>query len=149
MMPVEPVVGEAALRALMPRLRRYRFGAIHVHHTDTPALLRALRTVLPSLVEVDLLEGRSGTEIEALLAHDVVTWSEEASVTVPAVLTGSEALWTALATRKQEDAWRALTLSETPLAPRLLLLHSPHFLDRYREALAGAPEPQRFVRWTS
>ena len=139
----------ARLGVLLRHLRRYRVGAIYAPPDARAHVVRAFRTAVPEGATIDLLDGLDSGSLDGLLARDVVDWTEARDCAMPALVLHAEAVWSPLAPRKLGDAWRALVLSETPPAPRVLLIHSPAFVDQLAAAFASSPEPERLVHWNS
>ena len=137
----------ARLGALLSRLRRYRVGAVYAPFAARDAVARAFVGAAPGGATLDLLEGLAPGALDTLLSRDVVVRTEAGGRAAPLLINHSEALWSPLSPRKLGDAWRALALSEAPPAPRVLLLHSPFFLDRLDVAFTGSPQPGRLLRW--
>lgn len=134
----------AGLEALVGRLVRYGIGAVYAPpRTDVS---EALRTILPDVQTVDVLDGLAPSTLDALLARDAAALAEAPRLLGPALIVGIEAVWSTLAPDKLEDAWRRIALSEPP-SPRLLLLRSPHFLDRLDRAFGASPRSSRLFRW--
>ena len=131
---------------LLGRLRRYRVGAVYVPPRGRGGVVAAVAGVASGVQTLDVLDGLGPAALDALLARDVVERTEAVGLDAPALVVGSEALWSPLALGKLDDVWRALVLTERPPAPRLLVLHSPLFLDRLERAFAGSPEPARLLR---
>lgn len=136
-----------ALGSLLSHLRRYRVGAVYAPPSRRAEIARVLAEVAPESVTLNLLNDITPEALDVLLARDVVARAEGTALAAPALVLNAEALWSPLAPRKLSDAWRALVLSEAPPAPRVLLLHSPAFLDGLAAAFRNTPSPERLLCW--
>lgn len=142
-------IAVADLEQLLPRLRRYPLGWIYAPAHRAADAIAACRRALPDSDTYDLLSAVEPNDLDRLIAPHVRDLTAAAEQVKPLVVTGSEALWSALSDTALDRLWRSLVLIETPPAPRLIVLHSPLYLDRLERALNASPQSYRLVRWTA
>ena len=133
------------LRTLVARLRRYPVGAVHVAPGGVAALARSLGDVAGAGT-LDVLDGLEPGALDVLLDREAVARIEAPAYAGPALVVHAEALWAPLAPRALGGVWRALALSEAPPAPRVVVVHSPLFVDRLGAAFDRSPQPGRLLR---
>jgi len=140
-----PGGGEArSLDALLRALTRYRVGAVFTRYSETAAAVNALRQRLPTLRDDDLLSGVTGKQIERLTARSLHDLTAGEQIDGPRVVRNLEALLSTLAADPARTALTLLSRVERPPHPRVLVLHSPYYVDRVRDAFGRA----RVAVWT-